>query len=577
MNFQQLLTQYIEKYSCSVKELAEASTLSSAVISRYRSGEREPGLESPQLPALANGLAVIAASRNIYEDTYEKIIDELKTALSSSGLDFEVFTKNFITLTDTLQISMKSVSQATNFDTSYIYRVRSGQRHPGNLDAFIDNFCQYVVSNYNNSTDKASVCAVINCDLQEIEKPSDYLALLRNWLSHAIPESTNNYMQSFLTKLDEFDLNEYIKAIHFDTLKVPTVPVHLPTSKTYYGVENMKKAELAFFRETVLSKSKKDIFMCSDMPMEDMAKDLEFGKKWMIGIAASLKKGLHLNIIHNIDRPFSEMMLGLEAWIPIYMTGQISPYHLPNIKTNIYHHINYVSGVMALTGECINGHHDNGKYYLTNNKEELQYYQTKAKDLLEKAQPLMNIYREDSLKEYHDYESMESKEKGDRKNILSSPPLYTISEKLLTEILRKNNLPDEKITAILKYRKFTEDNVLNILKDNRINDEIPLISENDYDSQPVPVCLSGNFYEKEIFYSYKEYTAHLEETREFANNNSNYQYYLSEEHIFSNIQIRINEHKSVTISKEKAPAIHFVIKHPKMVNALSNFVPSVKE
>lgn len=45
------------------------------------------------------------------------------------------------------------------------------------------------------------------------------------------------------------------------------------------------------------------------------------------------KKGHHLNIIHNVDRPFNEMMLGLESWIPIYMTGQISPYYLKDSKT----------------------------------------------------------------------------------------------------------------------------------------------------------------------------------------------------------------------------------------------------
>ena len=48
----------------------------------------------------------------------------------------------------------------------------------------------------------------------------------------------------------------------------------------------------------------------------DMAKDMDFNRKWMFAIAMSLKKGLHLNIIHNIDRPFHEMMLGLESWIP---------------------------------------------------------------------------------------------------------------------------------------------------------------------------------------------------------------------------------------------------------------------
>lgn len=90
------------------------------------------------------------------------------------------------------------------------------------------------------------------------------------------------------------------------------------------------------------------------------------------------KKGHHLNIIHNLDRPFKEMMLGLESWIPIYMTGQISPYYLKDCKNNLYNHLNYVSGAVALTGECIKGHHDKGMYYLTTNKNEIKYYKEKS-------------------------------------------------------------------------------------------------------------------------------------------------------------------------------------------------------
>ena len=42
-----------------------------------------------------------------------------------------------------------------------------------------------------------------------------------------------------------------------------------------------------------------------------MAADLDFSKKYMLGLALLLKKGLHLNIIHSLNRPFQEMMLGL--------------------------------------------------------------------------------------------------------------------------------------------------------------------------------------------------------------------------------------------------------------------------
>ena len=75
------------------------------------------------------------------------------------------------------------------------------------------------------------------------------------------------------------------------------------------------------------------------MPIEEMAKDSDFPKKWMFGMACMLKKGLHLHQIHQIDRPFAEMMLGLESWIPMYMTGQISPYYLKENTGQTFMHL----------------------------------------------------------------------------------------------------------------------------------------------------------------------------------------------------------------------------------------------
>lgn len=73
-------------------------------------------------------------------------------------------------------------------------------------------------------------------------------------------------------------------------MKVPAIPFYKAISKTYYGIEEMKTGSL-FFKATVLSKNNEPVFMCSDMPMEDMAQDIEFGKKWMYAIAIMLKKG----------------------------------------------------------------------------------------------------------------------------------------------------------------------------------------------------------------------------------------------------------------------------------------------
>lgn len=104
--------------------------------------------------------------------------------------------------------------------------------------------------------------------------------------------SQKNPIISFLEKLDNFDLNDYIRAIRFDELKVPTVPFQLPTTRTCYGLENFRQATLDFLKATALSRSREPVFICSDMPIEELAQDMEFSKKWMLGLAAILKKGL---------------------------------------------------------------------------------------------------------------------------------------------------------------------------------------------------------------------------------------------------------------------------------------------
>lgn len=66
MKFCDRLNLYIETLGCSAKTLSAASGISDAAISRYRSGEREPGRDSEQLLRLAQGICAIAAERRLF-------------------------------------------------------------------------------------------------------------------------------------------------------------------------------------------------------------------------------------------------------------------------------------------------------------------------------------------------------------------------------------------------------------------------------------------------------------------------------------------------------------------------------
>ena len=575
MNFSEQLNEYMSQIDCSAKELSNISGLSPTVISRYRSGERTPSIRSTQLNSLIDGLYELALAKKV-KLSKEEINKSFSTILNDVHIDLDQLVKNFNELVSVFNINIAELSRKIGYNSSYLSKIRTGNIYPAKPQIFIDEVSNFIVNKYNSEDDKKALSLLINCNVEKLNNQSNYYENLKNWFSTNTSPS-HNYINDFLNNLDTFDLNQYIKAIHFDEMKVPFVPFYKSGSRNYYGIEEMKKGELDFFKATVLSKSNEPVFMCSDMPMEDMAKDLDFGKKWMFAIAMTLKKGLHLNIIHNIDRPFNEMMLGLESWIPIYMTGQVSPYYLSNFKDNVYSHINYTSGLVALTGECINGHHDKGKYYLTSSKTEVEYYKTKSELLLNKAKPLMEIYRTENKNAFNAFLSSSSKTNGNRRRILSSLPIHTISDELLLKILKRNKISEEDTKNIVSAVKAQKELIENVLQNNIYEDEIHEISKEDFEKNVPTLSLSDSFYEGKIYYTYEEYLEHLKQTKKYEKNVENYKLNTNYNHTFKNIQVLICEKNWVMISKDTSPSIHFVIHHPKLRDAIENFIPPVVE
>ena len=571
MTFKDTFNKLLKELNCTSRKLSINSGISESVISRYRSGERTPKKDSTQINKLIDTLYNISLEQEL-KYTKEDIKNILLSTLQEDNtFDYETLSKNLNNLIITLNININDMSKYIVFDSSHISRIRYGKTKPSDPISFSNKIANYIVLKYNDSDNLKKLSLLINNNITSntlFDQIFTYLTSNNN-----SNNNEDNHINDFLNNLNNFDLNDYIKAIKFDQLKVPTIPFYKAKTKNYYGLEEMKQAEIDFLKATVLSKSKEDIFMCSDMPMEDMAKDIEFGKKWMFGIAMCLKKGLHLNIIHNLDRPFNEMMLGLESWIPIYMTGQVSPYYFKDSKNNIYGHLNYTSGNYALYGECIKGYHDKGKYYLTSNSKELEYYKNKTNYLLKKATPLMEIYTEKDKDLYQTFLLNDSKIKSNRQRTLNTLPLFTINDKLLDKILKRNKISKENIIRIKKYKQDEENYLNNILKTNIITDTI-YNYENEF-TNDLSLSLENIFYNQKITYTHHEYLEHLKDTINY--NNKNYHVIINNDQTFKNISINIVDNNYVIISKSINPTIHFVIKHPKLKSAIENFKPIVKE
>ncbi len=577
MKFSEQLNLYLSDLKCTSKKLSEISGISESVISRYRSSERTPSTDSAQLLKLCQSLEELYLEQENNKISKEDILKSFRACIEKDdGFNYEAFSKNLSSIIEFLKINISDMAKYTVFDASHISRIKNGKSRPSEPLEFCKKVSVYIADKFFGSEAEEKLKILLNIKESDGISKAELQKGVYNFLAESAQnEEKPDQIAEFLKNLDNFNLDDYIKAIKFDELKVPQLPFYKTKSGNYFGLDGMKEGELNFFKATVLSKSNEDIFMCSDMPMEDMAEDLEFGKKWMFAIAMSLKKGLHLNIIHNLDRPFNEMMLGLESWIPIYMTGQISPYYLKEVKNSVYCHLNYVSGKCALTGECIKGHHAQGKYYLTSNSAELECFRQKSEFLLKAANPLMEIYDEKSENKFKAFLFDDRKLICDRKRILNSLPLFTLSDELFDKILKENSVSESDAEKLRKCKKEEQAHILSILKASKLIDTVYIKSEEEFESSGGAYLSFENvFSDLKLKYTYENYLEHIRLTESFKN--ENYKLIKSESKIFDNIVLSVAHGNYAVVSKASHPVIHFIIRHPKLAGAIENFDPLVK-
>lgn len=572
MNFSEELQKYMRILNATGKEISNKSGIPAPIISGYKNGSKLPKYNSDTLEKLIDSLYEIAKSKKI-KINKKDIKDDLERYLVKDSIDFEVFRNNLNTLIDTLNINVSELSKFIGFDSSYVSKIRSGYRKPLNINDFAEAICKFTLNNY-LGTQKELIDSLIN----KFDEKKDYFDELYFWLTNNQVKEKNTYeIDSFFKKLDDFDLNNYIKAIKFDKLIVPTIPKVLFKSKTYHGMEGYKNAQLEVLKQIAFTKGNKEMFWYSNMPMVEISKDIRFTKKYMMYLAIILKKGIKLNMIHDLDRPFNELMLGLEGWIPLYMTGQIKSYYFKNNSNLIYSHIECTSNTSILHGETITGNIDKAKLLVSNKKEDVKYYSDNSKLLLKKASPLMNIYNESDKDAFKNMTQEASRLKGNRRNILLTPPIYTISNSLLNNILDNNKVSKSDKKEIINYVDKLKEKVKNILENNNMFDEITILTKEDFESSKVILDLSEIFYKNEIVYTYESYINHISDLKGFEKQNKNYKYKINNSNIFKNINVHIIPSKEVIISKINSPTTHFVIYHPKLIHAIENFKVPIKE
>jgi len=574
MDFSDALKELMVSASLNATQLADASGLSLSSISRYLSGKQSPGdkvirklseVLSETLSQNAGADDVILSATDIYA--------KLQLAANGIEIDYAGCMENLKELLADLEVSNNELARLLSYDPSHISRILGGSRKPSDLPYFLSEVSNYLGRKFFDSAQASIIMSMVGYE-GICESPEELSGIILRWLGQ--PHSKRSpQIAHFLDQLDDFDLNDFKASIHFDEIKVPVMPFQLQGSKTYTGLKEMMQSELDFIKYAVLSKSDEDIILYSDMPMEEMSKDADFARKWMMGMALLIRKGLHLQMIHDVHRPLPEMLLGLEGWIPMYMTGQVHPYYLKEQTNQHFMHFLRSAGTVAISGEAIYGKHENGRYIVTKNKSDVAYYRQRARDLLHRASPLMEIYKSDRIEEFHKDLGRIFDNAPAIHSLGNTPPLFTMSEQLLESILSHNDVSEGDSAKIKASYQTMRNQASSRLAEKKFLLEISEIPSEDYASHPVRLHASWLFPRSDIRYTEEEYRQHIKEAGEFADEHPGFSMSANAIPAFRNIDICISPGRAVLVSKSNPPIIHFLILHPQMISAFEQFVPSI--
>ena len=194
-DFKDILIKYMEELDCSSKELADSSGLSAATISRYRSGERIPDVESDNLKQLIYGIVKLAQKRNLSSINDITVHSDFLRFLPDISADFSILQANLNTLFTMLSINTSEFARFLNYDASYISRIKSGERQPADPELFLVNTALFVTKRYTKKTDLSILANLFDCSLEELREEKTYLSLLEHWLQtkHTNTKSSNLY------------------------------------------------------------------------------------------------------------------------------------------------------------------------------------------------------------------------------------------------------------------------------------------------------------------------------------------------------------------------------------------------
>lgn len=379
--------------------------------------------------------------------------------------------------------------------------------------------------------------------------------LIKNWLAEPLSPS-NRLVDSLLSKIGMF------KTPHVPEKIEPTLMGQKISCEVFYSIEGKRRGMMKFLSLAASHETPGTLLLYSDEHIGWFTEDRSYMLQLAGTVISLAKLGWKVKMVHTVSRDISDMMVAIEFWIPLYMTGSVEPYYNPRYREHYFRRALFVAPKLAaFVSTSFEESQRDAPSFLFTEPQIVDLLTSEYEKFLSTCRPLMRIPKIGSEEMFSLLEEFE--EQGTLGYMISDGlPLVTMPGSVLEKILKRNNIEHDRMISHWRRRSTFFENNLKSYPQTHVC-TVPDPEKVKSGKMLVELPESG----LEIHYDPNEYAEHLAHTLEFVKKYENYRFYLSQKAITSNVHVSVKDQVGVIVFKKDSPIRLFAINQPDMTNA----------
>jgi len=572
---------------CNNTDVARYAGCSSGNISRLKAGDRVPKANSRSIAAFAEGVYGYADYENMLtvlrelcgasDTTREELIPSLIAWLyetedivlpphaavpksrQARALRRQTFGAKLDRAMTVLDISNGQLAGLLNIDASLISRYRSGIYSPHGNERLSEKLSLILLSHARKKGRTSALAELCSADENELDEYT-----VADWLYKSIPEEDSSVLaQSLLRSLDDLAPVQGLSPARPET---PDVPI----ASRYFGTDGLRDAAVRFLSDA--AREGGELLLYSDEPMDWIIGDRAYFTLWASLMVRCVKSGVRIRIIHYVDREGAENIDAIKGWLPLYITGMIEPYVFVKAGASRFCHTFF----LRPGGACIHGFFpvgcgDERWYEYITDKERLDLLHSEFNAMLSASAPFLKTYPAAMSKEYR---KVFMEWPGIRNCLLSVLPSVTMPESLLTRMLARAAICDEKKSAVLSAYREMRKHFSGLLKQSGVN--MILCLPDGGAAQNRRVDFSLDLLELSLDYTSEDFAEHVSAVIELVEKERNFHLTILPETPFRDIQI-VTMGQAVAVLRCREPYAAFVFLNPTLTDSVSDYIAMLTE